>query len=218
MALWYHFAIMFEALFILTVLDAGTRVARFMLQDALAHVWRPIGRTSWYPSILSTSAVIVALWGYFLWQGVRDPLGGINALWPLFGISNQLLATVALCVATTILLKMGKARYAFVTLIPAGFLVTVTFTAAWHKVFDSNPRIGFLAQAQVLAAGTASSANTRLIFNNRLDAVVTCALVVLVGLVVLESARVWWGVLSGSHPAEVKESPVVMTRLLEERG
>ena len=218
MALWYHFAIMFEALFILTVLDAGTRVARFMLQDALAHVWKPIGRTSWYPSILSTSAVIVALWGYFLWQGVRDPLGGINALWPLFGISNQLLATVALCVATTILMKMRKARYAFVTLVPAGFLVTVTFTAAWHKVFDPNPRIGFLAQAQLLAAGTASSANARLIFNNRLDAVVTCALVVLVGLVVLESARVWWGVLSGSHPAEVKESPVVMTRLVEERG
>jgi len=218
MALWYHFAIMFEALFILTVLDAGTRVARFMLQDALAHLWKPIGRTGWYPSILSTSGVIVALWGYFLWQGVRDPLGGINALWPLFGISNQLLATVALCVATTILIKMGKARYSFVTLAPAAFLVTVTFTAAWHKVFDPNPRVGFLAQAQALAAGPASAANTRLIFNNRLDAAVTCALVVLVALVVLESARVWLGVLSGSHAAEVKESPFVMTRLAEERG
>jgi carbon starvation protein len=218
MALWYHFAIMFEALFILTVLDAGTRVARFMLQDALGHVYKPLGRTSWYPSILATSALIVAAWGYFLWQGVKDPLGGINSLWPLFGISNQLLATVALCVATTIIIKTHRTKYAAVTLLPLAWLVAVTFTASWHKIFDPNPRVGFLAQAQLLASGPVTSATSRLIFNNRLDATVTAILVLMVTLVLVESLRQWWGILSGTKEVPVKESPFVQTRLAEERG
>jgi carbon starvation protein len=218
MALWYHFAIMFEALFILTILDAGTRVARFMVQDALGHVYEPLGRTSWYPSILGTSALIVGAWGYFLWQGVKDPLGGINSLWPLFGIANQLLATVALCVATTIIIKMHRAKYAAVTLVPLAWLVAVTFTASWYKMFDANPRVGFLAQARALAAGPATGATARLIFNNRLDAVVTGVLVVMVTLVLVESLRQWWGILSGAREARVKEAPFVRTRLVEEQG
>jgi len=208
MAIWYPFAIMFEALFILTVLDAGTRVGRFMVQDALSHVWRPLGRTGWYPSVLATSALIVGAWGYFLWQGVKDPLGGINSLWPLFGIANQLLATVALCVATTIVIKMRRAKYAFVTLMPLIWLVTVTFTASWHKVFDADPRIGFLAHARTLA-GHISPANNRLMFNDRLDAVVTAILVLLVTLVLLESVRIWFQVLAGRKPARVIESAFV---------
>ncbi len=216
MALWYHFAIMFEALFILTVLDAGTRVARFMLQDALAHVYEPLGRTSWYPSILATSALVVAAWGYFLWQGVKDPLGGINSLWPLFGISNQLLATVALCVATTIIVKMHRTKYVLVTLTPLAWLVAITFTASWHKVFDPSPRIGFLAQARQLAAGPTTSETARLIFNNRLDAVVTGILVVMVALVLLESTRQLLEILGGKKESRLSESPFVMTRIAEE--
>jgi carbon starvation protein len=210
MAIWYHFAIMFEALFILTVLDAGTRVGRFMLQDALGHVWKPMGRTSWYPSILVTSAMIVASWGYFLWQGVKDPLGGINSLWPLFGIANQLLGIVALCVATTIIIKMGRARYAPVTIAPLAALVLVTFTASWHKVFDANPRIGFLAHARQLSG---SSANARLIFNDRLDAFVTGTLIIMVALILVESVGRW---MSGERQSQVRESPFVRTRFAEE--
>jgi len=215
MAIWYHFAIMFEALFILTILDAGTRVGRFMLQDALGHIWKPLGRTSWYPSIVFTSALIAGAWGYFLWQGVRDPLGGINSLWPLFGIGNQLLATVALCVATTIIIKMGKTRYMFVTLLPLVWLVLVTFTASWQKMFDANPRIGFLAHASQLAV---SGGNARLIFNDRLDAVVTAALMIMVALVLLVSAVEWVRVLSGRKAATVKEAPFVTSRFVEERA
>jgi carbon starvation protein len=215
MAIWYHFAIMFEALFILTVLDAGTRVGRFMIQDALGHIWKPLGRTSWYPSILLNSGLIVAAWGYFLWQGVKDPLGGINSLWPLFGIANQSLATVALCVATTIFIKMGKARYAPVTLMPLAWLVLVTFTASYHKVFDPNPRIGFLSHARQLAQAAAPG-SARLIFNDQLDAVVTGVLTLLITVIVLEAAREWIRVLSGQKQAQVKEAPFVATRFATE--
>jgi carbon starvation protein len=219
MAIWYHFAIMFEALFILTVLDAGTRVGRFMLQDALGHIWKPLGRTSAYPSILLTSAVMVAAWGYFLWQGVKDPLGGINSMWPLFGISNQLLAAVALCVATTIVIKMGRARYAFVPLVPLIVLVSVTFAAAWEKVLNPNPRIGFLAHARQLAAGPSLSHQTsQLIFNDRLDAAITAALVFLVALVVVESIIEWVRVLSGKKQAAVREAPFVLSDFAEEQA
>jgi len=151
---------------------------------------------------------------------VKDPLGGINSLWPLFGISNQLLATVALCVATTIIIKMHRAKYAIVTLVPLAWLVAVTFTASWHKIFDSNPRVGFLAQARLLAASSApvSGATAQLIFNNRLDAAVTAVLVLMVTLVLVESLRQWMGILSGTREARAKESPIVRTRFAGERG
>jgi len=211
---WYHFAIMFEALFILTIIDAGTRVGRFMLQDLLSHVAPPLGRMMWMPGVIATSALVVAAWGYFLIQGVRDPLGGINSLWPLFGIANQLLAGIAFCVATTILMKMHGARYAWITFAPLVWLMTVTFSAGWQKIFSPLPAVGFLAQADRLAAGGASDAATRtLIFNARLDAAVCGILMLLVAAILTDSARVWVGVLRGTRDARVCESPFVPSRL-----
>ena len=216
MALWYHFAIMFEALFILTTLDTGTRVGRFMVQELAGHVWAPLGRTSWYPSTILTSALVVGAWGWFLVQGVGDPLGGINSLWPLFGISNQLLAAIALCVGTTILVKAGKARYAWVTLAPLAWVLVVTLTAGWQKVFAADPRLGFLAHAaltagQVAAGSLDAARGARLVFNDRLDAALALGFMAVTVLVVLASARVWALVLTRRRPAALKESPFVET-------
>lgn len=221
MALWYHFAIMFEALFILTILDAGSRVGRFMLQDLLGHFWKPLGRTSWYPGVLVTGAMIVAAWGYFLYQGVMDPLGGINSLWPLFGIANQLLACVALCVGTSILIKMNKTRYAWVTLMPMAWLVAATQTAAFQKLFHPNPRIGFLAEAQRLTelvnAGKVAPQSLpsveRLIFNNQLDAAVTAFFALLVLVILADSAREWLGILRGRKEPFLREAEYVVSAL-----
>jgi carbon starvation protein len=215
-AVWYHFAIMFEALFILTTVDTGTRVGRFMLQEVIGHVWEPLGRTSWYPSTILASAAVVAGWGWFLVQGVSDPLGGINSLWPLFGIANQLLAAVALCVGTTILIKGGKGRYAWVTLAPLAWVLLVTLTAGWQKVFADDPRLGFLAHAgqvaQQLASGAIEPARgARLIFNDRLDAVMAIVFMLVTVMVVAASAREWILVLTRRKPATAREAPFVET-------
>jgi carbon starvation protein len=219
LGIWYHFAIMFEALFILTVLDAGTRVGRFMIQELGSRVWKPFGRTSWLPGVLLSSALIVGAWGYFLYQGVIDPLGGINSLWPLFGISNQLLAAVALVVATTILLKMGKLRWIWVTLAPMAWLVIITMSASWQKIFAANPRIGFLsaanAMAAQIAAGKIPAAKTvetqRLIFNQRLDAVVTAVLAIMILVLLVEAVMQWTALLAGKREPVLHESPYVRT-------
>jgi carbon starvation protein len=216
MALWYHFAIMFEALFILTTLDAGTRVGRFVLQDLGRHAWEPFGRVSWYPAVVISSAMFVAMWGYFLYQGVLDPLGGINSLWPLFGISNQLLAAVALCVGTTVIIKTGRARHAWVTLLPLAWLVTVTLTAGWQKLMSPNPALGFLAKAKALGTALASGALPagrtaadvrRMIFNERLDAVVAGAFMLAVVIVLVASLLEWSAVLRGRKAAVSTEIP-----------
>jgi carbon starvation protein len=217
LALWYHFAIMFEAVFILTTIDAGTRVGRFMLQELLGHVYEPFARTSWYPSIVLSSFLVVAGWGYFLYQGVIDPLGGINSLWPLFGIANQLLAAVALCVATTVLVKMGRQRYVWVTLVPLAWLAAATLTAGWQKVFSPDPRLGFLSHAASLAGSTQPNA-ARMIFNDRLDAGLALFFMAIVVVIILASAREWYLVMAGRKTAQVHEAPYVESRLATSEG
>ena len=201
-ALWYHFAIMFEALFILTSIDAGTRVGRFMVQELGGLIWKPLGRVSSWPSTIIASALIVAAWGWFLIQGVTDPLGGINSLWPLFGISNQLLAAVALSVGTTLTIRAGRARYAWVTLLPLTWLLAITSTAAWQKIFSADPRLGFLSHvaqtaAKVASGGLDATKGSRMIVNDRVDAALCGLFLVITWAVVISSVRVW---LRGRNP------------------
>jgi carbon starvation protein len=227
-AFWYHFAIMFEALFILTTVDAGTRVGRFMIQDLIGNVWRPFARTSWLPGNLIASALIVAGWGYFLWAGVNDPLGGINQLFPLFGIANQLLAAVALTVGTTILIKMGKLRYAWVTALPLAWDAAVTLTASWQKIFSTDPAIGFFAQraaAQqsiqagklndtMAALGAASVDDARqILVNTTVDGVLSILFAVMIIIVIADASRVWFGIIRGSKEPEMTEAPWQESRL-----
>ncbi|HEX4633221.1 MAG TPA: carbon starvation CstA family protein [Gemmatimonadales bacterium] len=209
-ALWYHFAIMFEALFILTTIDAGTRVGRFMLQELLGHAWPRMGQTSWYPSVILSSLLIVGGWGYFLYQGVLDPLGGINSLWPLFGIANQMLAIVALAVATTIIIKMNRARFAWVTLAPLAWLVAVTMTAGFEKMFSADPRLGFIAHAASLAGSLDPNA-ARLILNDRVNLVATFVFTAVVLLLLAISLKEWILVLARKKQASVNEVPYVAT-------
>lgn len=221
LSFWYHFAIMFEALFILTTIDAGTRVGRFLLQDLVGHVYKPFGRTSWMPGVIVASALIVSGWGWFLYQGVLDPLGGINSLWPLFGIANQLLGTIALCLATTVLIKMYRAKYVWVTALPLAWMLSVTFSAGWLKIFAANPRLGFLARADQIegqiAAGNLTADKVaqlqQLIFNERMDAAICGLFLILTATIVLESARSWVRILSSSKVSTVSETPFVATRL-----
>ncbi|KOO41131.1 carbon starvation CstA family protein [Priestia koreensis] len=218
MAFWYHFAILFEALFILTTIDAGTRVGRFMIQDLLGHVYKPLGKTDFLPANLLATLLCVAGWGYFLYQGVIDPLGGINTLWPLFGIANQMLAGIALLLGTTLLFKMGKKAYVWVTLVPTTWLLIVTMTAGWQKLFHDNPKIGFLAHAKVfkgaldkgeiLAPATSKEQMQQVLFNDYIDATL-CGIFMLVVLAVLVSAiRMWIKVLTNKKTT-LHEAPYV---------
>jgi carbon starvation protein len=216
LALWYHFAIMFEALFILTTIDAGTRVGRFLLQDLLGNIWRPLGDTRSWPANFFSSVLLVSAWGWFLYQGVIDPLGGINSLWPLFGLANQLLSVIALCLGTSLLMKMGKMRYAWITIGPLLFMCAVTFSAGYMKIFSADPRIGFLSGARSLLGNGAGIANSsrgvdlaRQAAVWRFDAAVAGFFLLLVLLIVIGSAGQWFRLVTGSRRVELHESEFV---------
>src|SRR6195256_3494013 len=216
LALWYHFAIMFEALFILTTIDAGTRVGRFLLQDLLGNVWRPLGNTRSWSANFFASVLLVAAWGWFLYQGVVDPLGGINTLWPLFGLANQLLSVIALCLGTTLLIKMQKTKYLFITLIPLAFMCVVTFSAGYLKIFSADTKLGFLSgarifsqQATVLADPQKAAALVRQAGVWQIDALVAASFLVLVLLIVLGSAAQWWQLIRGTKPVVLREAEFV---------
>jgi carbon starvation protein len=221
LALWYHFAIMFEALFILTTLDAGTRVGRFMLQDILGNFNQKLGETSYMPSVILTSSVVVAGWGYFLYIGVIDPNGGVNILWPLFGIANQMLAAIALCVATSIIIKSGKAHYAWVTGLPLTWLIVITSSAAYEKIFSDDIRVGFFAAANHLStqllngelSAEKAAVAPQLIFNQHLDAYLTMFFVVVLWIVVIDMVNISRRHLQGKKVLSSSEAPYVKTAL-----
>lgn len=221
LALWYHFAIMFEAVFILTTLDAGTRVGRFMLQDILGNFNKKLGETSYMPSVIFTSAIIVAGWGYFLYIGVIDPNGGVNILWPLFGISNQMLAAIALSVATVILVKSGKLKFAWVTGLPLTWLVIITSSAAYEKIFSDDVRVGFFAAADNLSSKLASgllppdkaAVAPQLIFNQHLDAYLTMFFVIVLWVVVVDMLRICLRVVTAKTVLPSSETPYLATKL-----
>jgi len=214
-AFWYHFAIMFEALFILTTVDAGTRVGRFMLQDTLGNVIKPFGRVSWKPGIWITSAIVVAAWGWFLYGGVTNPLGGINQLFPLFGIANQLLAAVALTVCTTLLLKHGKLKWVWVTAVPLAWDAVVTLTASWEKVFSDDPKLGFFAQrdkfqtaldqGDVVAPAKSLDDMHKVVTNSTVDGILAALFAVLIVVVILDATRVWVRAIRARRPLPTTE-------------
>ena len=221
LAMWYHFAIMFEAIFILTTLDAGTRVGRFMLQDMLGNIWPKMGQTSWWPSVLISSGIVVAGWGYFLYIGVIDPNGGVNILWPLFGIANQILAAIALSVGTSILVKSGKPKQAWITGLPLVWLLSITTTAALEKLFSQDIRVGFYAAANDLSAKLASgllpadkaAVAPQLIFNQHLDAWITVFFLLVLWVVVLDMLVVLLRFRLGKQHPPSTEAPYQKTML-----
>ncbi|WP_406219797.1 carbon starvation CstA family protein [Streptomyces canus] len=227
-AFWYHFAIMFEALFILTALDAGTRVGRFMLQDMLGNVYRPFKNISWKPGLVLTSAIVCALWGYFLWVGVHEPLGGINQLFPIFGISNQLLAAVALAVCTTLLVKSGRLKWAWITGIPLVWDATVTLTASFQKVFSSDPKVGFFKQrsvfqdaiddGKVLPPAKSMDDMHTVVTNSTVDGVLTAVLALLIVVVIADALRVCVRHLRRPALSTLSEAPYVESKILAPAG
>ena len=219
---------MFEALFILTTVDAGTRVGRFMLQDTLGNVWKPMARVSWKPGLWFTSAIVVAAWGYFLYVGVTDPLGGINQLFPLFGIANQLLAAVALTVATTLLIKHGKLKWAWVTGVPLAWDATVTLTASYQKIFSSDPKIGFFEQrstfkealdaGEVLPPAKNAGDMQQVVTNSTVDGVLSVLFASLIIIVILDASRIWIKAIRAREPLPTTETPFVESKLWAPAG